>query len=1176
MKKLTIILWLLFPTIAIGQTTTENFVKTTAYKIPTLTSIPSPTASQAVQSVIYFDGLGRPKQKNQVKQSASGNDLITLVEYDAFGRQVKEYLPFASTQNTSNYVSQGSLKSDLILQYQAKYGTANNNPYSEKLLEASPLNRLFQQAFPGNSWSLNNPEKHTIKLDYQTNSAADQVKLYTADAVWNSTSALNDTPLGNASGAVFYTSGQLYKTITYDENSSAVPLTETEGSTVEFKNKEGQVILKRTYGVVGEGSSNEKHDTYYVYNNFGNLAYVIPPKADGIITESVLNNLCYQYKYDSSGRLSEKKLPGKQWEYLIYDNRDRLVATGPVFSPFNDTSIGSQGWSITKYDSFDRPILTGWLPVSGTITTQLRKALQNDQNALTGNLSEVKLAGNSNTTIPSGNGVKFRYSNVVWPIIGYEVLTVNYFDDYSFPDSPSTIPSVVDTQPVYYNNTLKPKGLPTANWTRVLEGSSSYNNDLSYVFYDEKARPLQNYYKNFLGGSTTVENRYDFESKILRTSTYHKRLNGDNIIPTIELFDYYDQGRLKTHTSQTAGGTVELLSENAYDAFGRLNTKSTGNNILSPTQKVNYNFNIRGWLTDINNVNSLSQGTDPKDLFAFKISYDLPASGIPLFNGNISQTSWATESPDNQIKTYTYGYDRLNRLKSAVDNLSLFYEKDIAYDKNGNIIKLNRKGPIVPLPSIAVPGNYGQMDNLTYFYDDGNRLQTVSDLGDDNYGFNDNVTGPGVVDTGIDYTYDANGNMLTDANKGISSNIAYNHLNLPTKIIFPTGNITYIYNAAGRKVQKKVSTAGLPDAVTDYINGYQYYNGVLKFFPTSEGFVEYMGGSYKYIFQYKDHLGNVRLSYDKNALIQEENNYYPFGLKHKGYNGSSLSTNDGLKYKYNGKELQEELGLNMYDYGARNYDPTLGRWMNLDPLAEISHKLSPYNYVKNNPLNLTDPSGMIWKDQKEADDLKEEITSTKESISKAIAKDRQRLLKEGISDSKKDRINKRISDSQSRLKSLDKTLSNIDALGNDKKHTFDLVSGNDGKNHVTKGENGVINIQGPNSALQIHELTHVALSLSTPKGMTFNTDGLLLANSKDGLIDEIFGYASQYAFSPSSLPAFANSMNEIDLVFLASIQDENNAPVYKALYNQYKEQIKARKEEQKREGTEQKLEKENE
>ncbi|HFK5546723.1 TPA: RHS repeat domain-containing protein, partial [Elizabethkingia anophelis] len=132
-------------------------------------------------------------------------------------------------------------------------------------------------------------------------------------------------------------------------------------------------------------------------------------------------------------------------------------------------------------------------------------------------------------------------------------------------------------------------------------------------------------------------------------------------------------------------------------------------------------------------------------------------------------------------------------------------------------------------------------------------------------------------------------------------------------------------------------------------------NGVLQFVPTSEGYYDVVKN--KYIYNYTDHLGNVRLSYTKGASggaeIIEENNYYPFGLKHQGYNSSSLA-NNAYQYKYNGKELQE---TGMYDYGARMYMPELGRWGGVDPLAEKYQNMSPYNYVANNPLMFIDPNG---------------------------------------------------------------------------------------------------------------------------------------------------------------------------------------------------------------------------
>lgn len=158
-----------------------------------------------------------------------------------------------------------------------------------------------------------------------------------------------------------------------------------------------------------------------------------------------------------------------------------------------------------------------------------------------------------------------------------------------------------------------------------------------------------------------------------------------------------------------------------------------------------------------------------------------------------------------------------------------------------------------------------------------------------------------------------------------------------------------------------------PGGTTEYAGNYVYEGSSLKFFNHPEGYVDASGSGYEYVYQYKDHLGNVRLSYsDSNnsgsvtsSEILEENNYYPFGLKHKGYNNNPTSSNIALKYKYNGKELEEGLGLNWYNYGARRYDAALGRWLSSDPLAEKYETVSPYTYVLNNPINAIDPDGRL-------------------------------------------------------------------------------------------------------------------------------------------------------------------------------------------------------------------------
>jgi RHS repeat-associated protein len=269
------------------------------------------------------------------------------------------------------------------------------------------------------------------------------------------------------------------------------------------------------------------------------------------------------------------------------------------------------------------------------------------------------------------------------------------------------------------------------------------------------------------------------------------------------------------------------------------------------------------------------------------------------------------------------------------------------------------------------------IDNLVYGYaPTSNRLLSVYDQSQSFDGFKD-----GIVNDN-DYEYDAYGNMILDRNKNIES-ITYNHLNLPTEIDFgDSGIIYYIYNALGVKVAKKVSAPEVQDE-TDYLSGFQYKNGELQFFPTAEGYVNVTDGrKFNYVYNYTDHLGNIRLSYtfdgrENELKILEENHYYPFGLKHSNYNVNiadfdedetgvfaifkSVERNKN-QYKYNGKEFQDELNLNWYDYHARNYDPAIGRWMNIDPLADTYPDLTPYRYAFNNPLVFIDPNGMLETD----------------------------------------------------------------------------------------------------------------------------------------------------------------------------------------------------------------------
>src|SRR5690606_9750698 len=182
----------------------------------------------------------------------------------------------------------------------------------------------------------------------------------------------------------------------------------------------------------------------------------------------------------------------------------------------------------------------------------------------------------------------------------------------------------------------------------------------------------------------------------------------------------------------------------------------------------------------------------------------------------------------------------------------------------------------------------------------------------------------------------------------------------------------YCCYAAGTRLSKKVQPNSGALVTTDYINGFDYKDGVLQTFPQPEGYVENKlisnGGRpfFKFVYHYiyKDHLGNTRLVYtdlDDNGTINpateivEENNYYPFGLKHKGYN--QLPGN-GYKYKFQSQERQDELDLNWDAFRFRNYDYAIGRFMNVDPLSDKYPYQSHYNFSENRVIDGRELEGL--------------------------------------------------------------------------------------------------------------------------------------------------------------------------------------------------------------------------
>ena len=419
-----------------------------------------------------------------------------------------------------------------------------------------------------------------------------------------------------------------------------------------------------------------------------------------------------------------------------------------------------------------------------------------------------------------------------------------------------------------------------------------------------------------------------------------------------EVYTYsYDYTDRVSKVEHTLGGTKITLADYTYDSFGRLSTKSLHG---SAANKLTYAYNLRSWLTGITSTR-----------FTQNLYYNTGV-GTARYNGSISSMTWKSGN-ESTVRGYKFTYDGLDRMLNATygetagisTNANRFSENVTGYDKNGNIKGLQRYGQ---LSSAA----YGMIDNLTLTLN-GNQLNRVDDAvaaSTYNGGF-EFKNGANAAD---EYSYDANGNLTKDLNKGISG-ITYNFLNLPNAVTFSDGStITYTYGADGTKL-RTVHKIGSTTTTTDYCGNVIYENGVQKLLLTEEGYITLSDSKYHYYL--KDHQGNNRVVISQSGTVEETSHYYPFG-------GVFASAGNVQPYKYNGKELDTKKGLNWYDYGARHYDAVLGRFITVDALYDKHFKVSPYVYCGNEPVGRIGPDGNDWRVQthynRETDKIEYKIT----------------------------------------------------------------------------------------------------------------------------------------------------------------------------------------------------------
>lgn len=400
-------------------------------------------------------------------------------------------------------------------------------------------------------------------------------------------------------------------------------------------------------------------------------------------------------------------------------------------------------------------------------------------------------------------------------------------------------------------------------------------------------------------------------------------------------YEYDELGRLKyvySDTDPDPSGRTKEMENVSFIADGAITQMKLGS---STAQTVDYAYTVQGWLSTINTL-YLAYDTDK---FGLELSYAL--------NGNISIQKWsqASKSTTHHVE-YDYTYDNANRLTaadytnsntSATDDNSNGYDVMYSYDDNGNMLTAIRKGQ----------GFYSYPQNSltsTTIADTSNRITT--------YGVQNGPTSP------INYSvvYDANGNMKNNR----YTNAVFDWRNLMTKVTKNSSTLRFGYDVEGNRTRKEV----IGGTETHYVRGAMgetiavYENGSRAFMnligPGGNIIGSYDGSERRYFL--KDHLGSIRTTVDQSGNVDGYDDYYPFGDIMPGRSSNTSNPDDA--YKFTGHERDEEASLDLDYMLARNYDPVLSRFVQIDPLSDKFPGWTPYHYVHNNPLKLVDPTGM--------------------------------------------------------------------------------------------------------------------------------------------------------------------------------------------------------------------------
>ena len=865
---------------------------------------------------------------------------IFITHYDGFGRE-QQRTHYKGTPLGSDWVVLSQYDEDNQLQSQSIPIPVENN--NGKCLTFDECLQVPVQAF-GHSFVYNSTHKESSPLRRVISTSGPdpdwvnrgQSYTYGVNAA-NEVKNFTVTPSYTLVCEGYYDKNKLHKTEVLDEDSN---------SFVQFIDPTGRIVMERRGG---------ENDTYYVYNAKGEVCYILPPlAADHLhqgsfdIHDSILSAYAYAYQYDTRGNNIYKRLPGCEPIYMVYDKTCRLILSQDGNQRRGKINgIEGRTWTVRKYDTLGREVYS----------TEVVVDVTDSHSSLLSSFRNWQVTEHFSSTSQNYPLEDTGYSRAYYHHHATKVLSVNYYDNYDFLSLLSdSVGEALAYLEVFQGTKQVKKTSGVLTGKRIY--SLKYNTyEVTAYYYDERGRLSQERTYSPRHGFSSVSYQYDFVGNV--TQRLHQR--DDERFTEHYTFTYDKEGRLLTTDYKIGNNpTVRLVSQ-TYDESGRIKEKYLHNAI----DTVRYVYDLRNHLTQI-----------VYKEFEQHIYYARPPKGQACYNGNPSAIAWTY---GDNVHAYNFTYDNQDRLLTAeassgwdMTGEACNQSEHITYDKHGNITMLGRHI------------DSSTQDEL-YFQYEGNQLLSVSDEGDDadSYAIKEYLDRH---DGERDFTYDCNGNLISDLDRDIVS-ITYNSLNLPQLISFGNGSfITHDWGADMRCIRTSYHASpesfGVPegddvhvlyrnDGVVDIgviydgniqrVNWYDadetiirslyyVYNGVGYVTIEGDG-TEISAPSYHY--NRYDYLGNIRevRSVVSDSVVQRTQ-YYAFGLPWAGSEGSEAQPR-----KYNGKEWVEAFGYDNYLYGARDYYSAIGRFTVVDPFAEKYAHISPYAYCANNPIKYVDPDG---------------------------------------------------------------------------------------------------------------------------------------------------------------------------------------------------------------------------